>query len=92
MRLRPTFSRLAALTILIGAVAAGCAGSGSRSAVPAGTLPDDHQRAVRSLASLGAYNVDKTKTAVAGISSGGFMAVQLHVAFSGTFHFAAVYA
>ena len=92
MRPYPTISRLVALTVLIGAVAAGCAGAGSRSAVPGGTAPDEHQRAVRSLASLGAYNVDKTKTAVAGISSGGFMAVQLHVAFSGTFHFAAVYA
>jgi poly(3-hydroxybutyrate) depolymerase len=30
-------------------------------------------------------NVDKTQTSVSGLSSGGFMAVQMHVAFSGTF-------
>jgi poly(3-hydroxybutyrate) depolymerase len=92
MRLHPSFSRLIALTVLAGAVAAGCGGGGGTRAVPAGTQADEQQRAVRSLASLGAYNVDKTKTAVAGISSGGFMAVQLHVAFSATFHYAAVYA
>jgi len=49
-------------------------------------------RSVASLGSLGSYNIDKTKTTVAGISSGGFMAVQLQVAYSTTFHFAAVYA
>lgn len=30
-------------------------------------------------------NVDKTQTSVSGLSSGGFMAVQMHVAFSATF-------
>ncbi|MBA3496908.1 MAG: hypothetical protein H0X13_12150 [Ramlibacter sp.] len=30
-------------------------------------------------------NVDKTQTSVSGLSSGGFMAVQMHVAYSGTF-------
>ena len=49
-------------------------------------------RAPQSITGLGAYNVDKTKTTVAGISSGGFMAVQLQVAYSATFHFAAIYA
>ncbi|MFY9779074.1 MAG: PHB depolymerase family esterase [Candidatus Baltobacteraceae bacterium] len=41
---------------------------------------------------LGSYNVDPAKTVVAGVSSGAFMAVQLHVAYSKTFHAAAVYA
>jgi poly(3-hydroxybutyrate) depolymerase len=92
MRLRRSFSRLAAFAVLCAAVAAGCAGRGGTFAPAGGTMSSGQQRAVRALASLGAYNVDKTKTAVAGISSGGFMAVQLHVAFSGTFHYAAIYA
>jgi len=41
---------------------------------------------------LGAYNIDTTKTAVVGISSGGFMDVQMHIAFSKTFHYSATYA
>jgi poly(3-hydroxybutyrate) depolymerase len=92
MRLRPSVSRIVALTVLVGAVAAGCSGSGGGSAVSPGVALDGQQRAVRSITALGAYNVDKTKTAVAGISSGGFMAVQLQVAFSSTFHYAAIYA
>ena len=74
----------------LAALAGGCA-SGTPGTAPA-QIPAAAQRAVQSLASLGAYNVDKTKTTVAGISSGGFMAVQLHVAFSSTFHYAAIYA
>lgn len=34
---------------------------------------------------LPSYNVDPALTSVSGLSSGGFMAVQLHVAFSATF-------
>ena len=34
---------------------------------------------------LPSYNVDVAQTSVSGLSSGGFMAVQLHVAFSSTF-------
>jgi poly(3-hydroxybutyrate) depolymerase len=34
---------------------------------------------------LPAYNVDVSQTSVSGLSSGGFMAVQLHVAYSATF-------
>lgn len=34
---------------------------------------------------LPALNIDKAQTTVSGLSSGGFMAVQLHVAFSATF-------
>src|ERR1700736_6938264 len=92
MRLRSSVPRFVALSVLVAAVAAGCAGSGGGTALAPATVPNAAQRAVRSVTSLGAYNVDKTKTAVAGISSGGFMAVQLHVAFSGAFHYAAVYA
>jgi poly(3-hydroxybutyrate) depolymerase len=34
---------------------------------------------------LPALKIDKTQTTVSGLSSGGFMAVQLHVAYSATF-------
>ena len=42
--------------------------------------------------SLGSYNVDSNGVTVAGISSGGFMAVQLDVAYSSHFHGVAVFA
>ncbi len=41
---------------------------------------------------LGAYTIDPSTVTVAGISSGGFMAVQLQVAYSARFHGAAVFA
>lgn len=85
-------SRIVAIVAaLAGAAAcAGCAGGGGTAA--GGAVPGSQARVPQSVVSLGSYNVDKTKTAVAGISSGGFMAVQLHVAYSGTFHYAAIYA
>lgn len=43
-------------------------------------------------AALPAYYIDPNKIFVSGISSGGYMAVQLHVAYSGTFKGAAVFA
>ena len=45
-----------------------------------------------SVTHLGHYNIDPSKIFVAGISSGGFAAVQMHVAHSATFKGAAVYA
>ena len=88
MHLARSFSALAVAALA--ALAGGC-GTVAPGTAPA-QIPAAAGRAVQSLASLGAYNVDKTKTTVAGISSGGFMAVQLHVAFSSTFHYAAIYA
>ena len=41
---------------------------------------------------LGAYNIDPAKVTVSGISSGGAMAVQVHVAYSATFKGAAIFA
>jgi poly(3-hydroxybutyrate) depolymerase len=41
---------------------------------------------------LGSYNIDPNKVFVAGISSGGFFAVQMHVAHSAAFKGAAIYA
>jgi poly(3-hydroxybutyrate) depolymerase len=90
MRVRLSFGVVAVLALAVSAAVAGCAGRGSLLAVPSGA--GGHQLSVKSVTTLGAYNVDKTKTVVAGISSGGFMAVQMHVAYSGTFHYAAIYA
>jgi poly(3-hydroxybutyrate) depolymerase/chitodextrinase len=45
-----------------------------------------------SAASLGAYNADIYQTSVSGISSGGYMAVQLHVAYSSIMKGAGVFA
>ncbi len=55
---------------LVRAIAA-CAALACGTAVAAVNLPQ--------------LNVDKTQTSVSGLSSGGFMAVQMHVAFSATF-------
>jgi poly(3-hydroxybutyrate) depolymerase len=41
---------------------------------------------------LGSYEIRQDRIFVAGISSGGYMAVQMHVAFSGLFKGAAIYA
>jgi poly(3-hydroxybutyrate) depolymerase len=41
---------------------------------------------------LGSYNVDTSKTTVSGLSSGGFMANQLGIAYSGTFKGVGVFA
>eukprot|EP01136_Pigoraptor_vietnamica_P005620 Opistho-1_new@37504 len=43
-------------------------------------------------ASLGPYNVDTTKISVSGLSAGGFMAVQFHVAYSASIMGSAVFA
>jgi poly(3-hydroxybutyrate) depolymerase len=43
-------------------------------------------------APLAAYNVNPSTVTVSGISSGGAMAIQAHVAYSATFHHAAVFA
>ncbi|HEX3549839.1 MAG TPA: hypothetical protein VHT53_05655 [Candidatus Elarobacter sp.] len=89
MRARVSLGLIVAAAVAAGAAVAGCAGGGSTLA----PLTDPgHQLGPKSVTTLGAYNVDKTKTVVSGISSGGFMAVQMHVAYSGTFHFAAIYA
>ena len=40
---------------------------------------------VHAAVNLPALKIDKTQTTVSGLSSGGFMAVQLHVAYSATF-------
>ncbi|HEY4442095.1 MAG TPA: PHB depolymerase family esterase [Candidatus Elarobacter sp.] len=56
--------------------------------------PAAEQGAVRHTQSarLGTYNLDRSKTMVAGISAGAYMATQLQVAYSRTFHGAAIFA
>ena len=77
------------------AALASCGGQGSSSGV-SGALPQGAKSVVRPMASgvvtLGSYNINPAHVYVSGISSGGFMAVQLHFAYSGTFKGAAIYA
>ena len=72
-------------------LAAGCGGGGSGAVAPP---PSAGQSAVRHVESarLGTYTLDRSKTMVAGISAGGYMATQLQVAYSKSFHGAAIFA
>jgi poly(3-hydroxybutyrate) depolymerase len=90
MTLRPFF-----ILCIIAAVAAcsGGSGGGSPSSGSSGMLPKTEPRPyASSVVTLGSYNINPAHVYVAGISSGGFMAVQLHFAYSGTFKGAAIYA
>lgn len=82
-------ARLAAwgLSLLATATAAGsCTGTGTDqgepSPAPSAILGQRLSPVLPAAVSLGAYNADIHQTSVSGISSGGYMAVQLHVAFS----------
>src|ERR1700730_1014326 len=84
---------LCAMAILF---AGGCTGGGVTHVAP-GVSPDAASRAPAAKAAggtvaLGRYNIDPSKVFVAGISSGGFFGVQMHVAHSSTFKGAAIYA
>src|ERR1700730_2391753 len=84
---------LCAMAILF---AGGCTGGGVTHVAP-GVSPDAASRAPAAkaaggIAALGRYNIDPSKVFVAGISSGGFFGVQMHVAHSSTFKGAAIYA
>jgi poly(3-hydroxybutyrate) depolymerase len=89
-RARPPFSAM----LCAGVLAAACAGGGApvaaaptiRLAAPA---PLSHRMAT---SRLGTYNINPRRVFVAGISSGGFFGVQMHVAHSRTFKGAAIYA
>jgi poly(3-hydroxybutyrate) depolymerase len=74
---------------------AACDNQHAVSSVPGGASNQASHRETRhtmATSSLGAYNINPSKVFIAGISSGGFMAVQLHFAYSGTFKGAAIYA
>lgn len=84
------------LTVMTGVFATGCGGGGASRMMPPATT-DAAERATTAVASsgpvaLGRYAIDPSKVFVAGISSGGFFGVQMHVAHSSTFKGAAVYA
>ena len=78
---------------------AGC-GGGDNSAGTAGSAPASSAQptvlaatsAKPAVVKLQSYQIDPAKVFVAGISSGGFAAVQMHVAHSATFKGAAIYA
>ncbi len=90
------YSRVGAvLSVIVGFFVVGCGGGGTSVTPPAST--NVAQRTTQAVASsavvaLPSYNIDPSKVFVAGISSGGFFAVQMHVAHSQTFKGAAIYA
>jgi poly(3-hydroxybutyrate) depolymerase len=83
-RLHGTRSSLLALgTCLAGLAFAGCGG---------GSPSRDDGTASAAVTSIPSYDVDPTQTSVSGLSSGAFMAVQFHVAFSASVRGAAIFA
>jgi poly(3-hydroxybutyrate) depolymerase len=89
MRFRQCHAPLAAFLLLLVACS-----SHTQSSLPVATPPNDAASAARqsAIARLGSSRIDPSKVFVAGISSGGFFAVQMHVAHSATFKGAAIYA
>jgi poly(3-hydroxybutyrate) depolymerase len=96
--------RLASAVVLAIGVAGDGRGSASTDAGALGASPQaeilvaaesatqDAALAASTILTLQRYNIDPAKIFVAGVSSGGFAAVQMHVAHSSTFKGAAVYA
>jgi poly(3-hydroxybutyrate) depolymerase len=87
------------LLLAVCLAAAGCGGGGAvtRGAPAVPLAPDSIVRSTEALTSSGirrlpSFEIDPEKVFVAGISSGGFFGVQMHVAHSKTFKGAAVYA
>ncbi|SIT51005.1 Prolyl oligopeptidase family protein (fragment) [Paraburkholderia piptadeniae] len=84
---------------MLAIVLAGCGGGGDSAGTDPGALGTS-AKALAAPASAAAnssriiklqrYQIDPTKVFIAGISSGGFAAVQMHVAHSSTFKGAAV--
>lgn len=96
--------RFAPAVLLLAIGLAGCGGGGDAagtathanalgtSAVPANPMAKSGGSVSSQIKKLQRYDIDPTKVFVAGISSGGFAAVQMHVAHSSTFKGAAIYA
>lgn len=90
MHFRQYLAPLAAFVLLLVACS-----SHTQSSLPIATPPNNAASAVRQSSSatrLGSYRINPSKVFVAGISSGGFFAVQMDVAHSATFKGAAIYA
>ena len=92
--------RLVSAAVVVAGIA-GCGGGGdSSTAGTTAVLAGEQQSqalaatytALPTVVKLQRYQIDPAKVFVAGISSGGFAAVQMHVAHSSTFKGAAVYA
>ncbi|MGF6297633.1 MULTISPECIES: prolyl oligopeptidase family serine peptidase [Paraburkholderia] len=95
--------RLASAAVLAICLA-GCGGGGDSASTDAGAPAQatalaatgsptaDGGSGASTIVKLQRYRIDPTKVFVAGISSGGFAVVQMHVAHSSTFKGAAVYA
>ena len=94
------FTPRVALQLMLALAVTGCGGDGTSSQTPApvktlatsGSAPADAASAAAAVVRLARYQIDPAKIFVAGISSGGFAAVQMHVAHSSTFKGAAIYA
>ncbi|MGJ7917128.1 prolyl oligopeptidase family serine peptidase [Massilia sp. LXY-6] len=91
------FNRRLALQAMLALAVAGCGGDATTmgSSSPVTTLATSGSaitQAASTIAKLQRYQIDPAKIFVAGISSGGFAAVQMHVAHSSTFKGAAIYA
>ncbi|MBV8424254.1 MAG: prolyl oligopeptidase family serine peptidase, partial [Candidatus Eremiobacteraeota bacterium] len=90
MNIRQLLVPLAALSLALVA----CSSHGG-SSLPVATAPQDVPASTESAGTtikLGSYHIDPNKVFVAGISAGGFFAVQMHVAHSAVFKGAAIYA
>jgi poly(3-hydroxybutyrate) depolymerase len=90
--------RYAAVAAIVTAIA-GCGGGGDSGSADVAPADSPRSEAVATEATvapvvvrLQRYRIDPAKVFVAGISAGGFAAVQMHVAHSSTFKGAAVYA
>src|SRR5882762_3922027 len=86
----------ATLSVTVGLLVTGCEGGGATHAnppVPTAAVQRTTQAVTSdAIVALPSYKIDPSKVFVAGISSGGFFAVQMHVAHSATFKGAAIYA
>jgi len=84
---------------VMAAAIAGCGGGGDSGTAATATADLSRSQALATTSAatpgvvrLASYQIDPAKVFVAGISAGGFAAVQMHVAHSSTFKGAAVYA
>ncbi len=87
--------RIAAPFVVLALLLVSCA-SHANNTLPIASPPQNPASNTQALpprvAELSSYHIDPAKVFVAGISSGGFFAVQMHVAHSATFKGAAIYA
>lgn len=104
----PKFATSLLSLVFLSTGLAACGGTGDVARAESSAASDESSRADRlavggasagastlvpsSVARLRRYSIDPAKVFVAGVSSGGFAAVQMHVAHSATFKGAAIYA